>query len=390
MAQTARTEAGKATDNVAELGKRTADKGLDMAREAIDRTENTARRGLETAQRTSGAALEVERAVARRSAEGASEVGRAFAELVKEQARSNVEAFQALTRAVDWDQVSRIQGELLRASVERAAQFTRRYLEVVQAVTASGVSATQEQARKAARRDHRPRGGDPYLDERHGRALEPGRVRLRTSTLRGARRGEPVDEEEPAPEHVAERRQRRRRQGPQRRCGGGEASADQPGQAGGQLLERRIAGRHRAQGQAEAPPLSPASPASLRGADTRHERARPADQSERRWRAEADAAGTTFVRRSLRPLLRQAVRRYAPADAARRGTDRGAADRSETASTSSATSPGTAWWTMCPAPGTSRSSLPGISPWSRTACRPTSTTWSSVPATITTGIRRPR
>jgi hypothetical protein len=151
MAQTARNnDAEKATDNVAELGKRTADKGADVAREAIDRTEDTARRGFEAVQRTAGAALEVERAVTRRSAEGATQVGQAFAELVKEQARDNVEAFQALTRAVDWDQVSRIQGELLRASVERAAQFTRRYLEVVQAVTASVVSATQEQARKAA------------------------------------------------------------------------------------------------------------------------------------------------------------------------------------------------------------------------------------------------
>jgi hypothetical protein len=151
MAQTARNnDAEKATDNVAELGKRTADKGADVAREAIDRTGDAARRGLETAQRTAGAALEVERAVARRSAEGASEVGRAFAELVKEQARSNVEAFQALTRAVDWDQVARIQGELLRASVERAVQFTRRYLEVVQAVVASAASTTREQARKAA------------------------------------------------------------------------------------------------------------------------------------------------------------------------------------------------------------------------------------------------
>ena len=42
--------------------------------------------------------------------------------------------------------------------------------------------------------------------------------------------------------HVAERRQRRRRQGPQRRRGGGETSADQPGQAGGPLLERRMVG----------------------------------------------------------------------------------------------------------------------------------------------------
>ncbi len=69
---------------------------------------------------------------------------------MKEQARDNVEAFQALTRAVDWNQISRIQSELLRASVQRTAEFTRRYFEVVQAVTASMVSTTKEQARKAA------------------------------------------------------------------------------------------------------------------------------------------------------------------------------------------------------------------------------------------------
>ena len=126
-----------------------ADKGAEAAREATDRARDAARRGFETAQRTFGATAELERAVARRSAEGASELGRAFAELVKEQARSNVEAFQALGRAVDWDRVVRVQGELLRASLERTAAFTRRYLEVVQAATASVVSATREQARKA-------------------------------------------------------------------------------------------------------------------------------------------------------------------------------------------------------------------------------------------------
>jgi hypothetical protein len=128
----------------------TADKGADVAREAIDRTEGTARRGFETVQQTAGAALEVERAVARRSAEGASEIGQVFAELAKEQARRNAEAFRALTRTVDWDQVSRIQGEFMRESVERTAEFTRRYFEVVQAVIASAASATQDQARKAA------------------------------------------------------------------------------------------------------------------------------------------------------------------------------------------------------------------------------------------------
>jgi len=90
----------------------------------------------------------VERTATRRSAEGTTEVGQAFAELVKEQTRSNVEAFQALTRAVGWDQVARIQSELLRASFEHAAMFIRRYLEVGQAVTTSAVS-TQKQARKS-------------------------------------------------------------------------------------------------------------------------------------------------------------------------------------------------------------------------------------------------
>ena len=150
MAQTARNEAEKATGNVAELGRRVAAEAADATREAIGKTEDTARRGFEAMRKSASAALEVERAVARRSAEGATEVGQAFAELVKEQARSNVEAFQALTRTVDWDQVARIQGELLRASVERAAAFTRRYFEVVQAVVASAASTTREQARKAA------------------------------------------------------------------------------------------------------------------------------------------------------------------------------------------------------------------------------------------------
>ena len=151
MAQTARNDqAEKATDNVAEIGRRTADKAVDATREATDRAQDAARRGFETARRTFGATAELERAVARRSAEGASELGQAFAELVREQARSNVEAFQALGRAVDWDRVVRVQGELLRASLERAAAFNRRYLEVVQAVMASVASTTREQARKAA------------------------------------------------------------------------------------------------------------------------------------------------------------------------------------------------------------------------------------------------
>ncbi len=75
MAQIARSnEAEKATNetagNVAELGKRTADKAVGATREAAEKTQDAARRGFEYAQRTFGATAELGHAVARRSAEG--------------------------------------------------------------------------------------------------------------------------------------------------------------------------------------------------------------------------------------------------------------------------------------------------------------------------------
>ena len=155
MAQIARNnEAEKAVSetagNVAELGKRTADKAVGATREAAEKTQDVTRRGFEYAQRTFGATAELERAVARRSAEGATEIGQAFARLVEEQGRHNVEIFKALTGAVDWDGVARVQAEFVRVSLERGAEFARRYVEVAQAVFASAASATKEQARKAA------------------------------------------------------------------------------------------------------------------------------------------------------------------------------------------------------------------------------------------------
>ena len=150
MAQIARNEAERTADNVAELGKRSADKAADVAREATDRGTEAARRGLEYTQRVAGAAAEVERAVVRQSAEVTTELGRAFAELLEQQARQNVEAVRALNQAIDWDGVARIQAELVRTSLERGAEFVRRYFEVVQAVASSAASATKEQAKRAA------------------------------------------------------------------------------------------------------------------------------------------------------------------------------------------------------------------------------------------------
>lgn len=156
MAQIARAGAEKTTDNAAELGKRTADRTLEIARAATDKTEDVARRGLQVVQRTA----EMEREVAHQTAEGTARFGRAFLDLANEQSRHNLETFEALSGAVDWNrfamvvdwgQVFQIQRAYLRASLERTARLTQRYLKISQAVMTSAASAAgQRQAKKAA------------------------------------------------------------------------------------------------------------------------------------------------------------------------------------------------------------------------------------------------
>lgn len=168
MAQIAKTGAEKAptaspakpaTDNVAELRQRAVDQAAEVTRGTAERVENTARHGAETFQRAAGAAGEAQRELMQLSAAGTNELGRMFVELASEQTRQNFETLQALSgavdwnrfaKAVDWDQVRQIQSAYLRASVERSARLTQRYLEVSQAVMTSAASATQRQAKKAA------------------------------------------------------------------------------------------------------------------------------------------------------------------------------------------------------------------------------------------------
>ncbi len=166
MAQIANTGAEKATDtaknttdNLAEVGKRTVGQTAEVTHEAAERTANVAQRGVQVVRRTVEAAAEVESAVAHRSTEGATALGQALVDLVHQQTRHNLETLTALTntvdwdrvaKAVDWDRVFQIQSVYLRVSLERAAQLTRRYFEVVQAVTVSMADTAQRQARKAA------------------------------------------------------------------------------------------------------------------------------------------------------------------------------------------------------------------------------------------------
>jgi hypothetical protein len=161
MAQIAKTEAKKAPDTakggtvtVTELRQRAADQGADVVHEAAERAEGMAHRGARTLQTMAGAVGE-----AQSSAKGTIGFGREFIDLANEQTRYNLATLKALTgtvnwgraaKAVEWDQVFQIQGEYLRASLERTARLTQRYLELGQAVMTSAASAAQRQAKKAA------------------------------------------------------------------------------------------------------------------------------------------------------------------------------------------------------------------------------------------------
>jgi hypothetical protein len=153
MAQIARTGAGKATgttenatDNVAELRKRTTAQATDGAREAVKQTEAIAR----TVQRTAGAAGEAQRHVAYQAAEGTTKLSRGVVTLANEQIRHNLETLKAFTGVVDWDRLFQIQRAYLHISLERATQLTRHYFETVQAVTSATADVAKRQAKKVA------------------------------------------------------------------------------------------------------------------------------------------------------------------------------------------------------------------------------------------------
>ncbi len=103
---------------------------------AAEATAEAARSGLQVVHRTTTAASQA----TRRSAQGTAELGQALSELVQEQARHNVATLTALSEAVDWERLLRVQGEFLHASLERMAGLAQRYLEASQAVLTAATS----------------------------------------------------------------------------------------------------------------------------------------------------------------------------------------------------------------------------------------------------------
>jgi hypothetical protein len=156
MAQIARTETNKVTnpaknasDNVAELDKRTTDKAAEVTRELTGHAENVARSGFQSVRQATDAAAEVEQKTARRAGEGMAEINRSLVDLLTEQAQHNVQLFQALAQPANWRKGPQLQSEFLRTSFQRAAQFTWRYVEVGQAVMTSALPTARGQAKKA-------------------------------------------------------------------------------------------------------------------------------------------------------------------------------------------------------------------------------------------------
>ncbi len=122
-----------------------ASRTAEAARSGAETAASVTLGGLEVARRAIGIVGEAQREVARRSTEDAAELGRALVDLAHAQTRHNLETLTALTGGgVDWEQVVRLQGEFLRASVERSARLARRYLEVTQAVIAAAAAPARQ------------------------------------------------------------------------------------------------------------------------------------------------------------------------------------------------------------------------------------------------------
>ena len=148
-ADKATTAAKNATANVAEAGKRTSDKTAEIRRETAGQAANAVRDSLRVVRQAADAAAEVEQKTVSRAGAGMAELNRALVDLLQQQTRDNVQLVQALAQPTNWGKGPQLQSEFLRTSFQRAAQFTRRYVQVSQTVMTSALSTARGQATKA-------------------------------------------------------------------------------------------------------------------------------------------------------------------------------------------------------------------------------------------------
>jgi competence protein ComEA len=148
--RSARETAERTTEAAASALRSAVETGRGATKAGAEAASSAAQGGLQLVQRTAGAVSEVQRETARQSAESTAELGKLWLELLGEQTRHNLTVAAALGKAVDWEEVVRVQGEYMRSSMERMSQLNSRYLEIVRTVMAASVPATQEQDRRAA------------------------------------------------------------------------------------------------------------------------------------------------------------------------------------------------------------------------------------------------
>jgi len=146
--RSARETAERTADAAASTLRSTVETGREAAKAGAEAASSTAQGGLQLVQRTVGAMSEVQREAARQSTEGTAELGKLWIELLNEQTRHNLAVATALSKAVDWEEVVRVQSEYMRGAIERANELNRRYLEIVQTVM-KATASTVEEAREA-------------------------------------------------------------------------------------------------------------------------------------------------------------------------------------------------------------------------------------------------
>ena len=148
--RSARETAERTTEAAASALRSAVETGRGATKAGAEAASSAAQGGLHLVQRTAGAVSKVQRETTRQSAEGTAELGKLWLEMLGEQTRHNLAVATALSKAVDWEEVIRVQGEYMRSSMERMNQLNSRYLEIVRTVMAVSVPATQDQDKRAA------------------------------------------------------------------------------------------------------------------------------------------------------------------------------------------------------------------------------------------------
>lgn len=149
MAQIARPEADKAADAARNARNEIAELGKKITEQTAGQAENLARRGIQSARQAVDAGSEMGEKLAERAKADVSKVNQNLLQLLTEQTRHNVQLLQTLAQPSNWGKAAQLQGEFLRTSWQRAAQFAQRYVEVSQAAMGSALSTARDQAKKA-------------------------------------------------------------------------------------------------------------------------------------------------------------------------------------------------------------------------------------------------